>query len=93
MAQVQSRGFRKDSLQIKAKTEIHYKGYTVDTILVSKIYCDYCDARQMKYLREEAYEATAQGSDRSLNIVNNNISRITLFIRVSKEEFKKLKKQ
>lgn len=85
-------GYQKDSLQIKAYTEIIYRDGLVKEIQVKKVFCDYCSEFQLKLIGEEAYRRTYLiRNDEGIKQVNGKFNH-ALYIRISKKDFANMKK-
>ena len=86
----QQRDYRKDSLQFKIYTRLYVnKTLELDSLVVKKIFCDFCSAEQRKALEEEAYRRSLMES-RSWKYKKTGEHRLALYIRLSKLDFKAL---
>ena len=82
-----------DSLQIKAYSLIYVnRQLKVDSIGVGKIYCDYCNEEQRDLVSRQVLSLTRK---RYLRKVYDKagVYRNVLYLRYSKEEFRKLNNQ
>lgn len=85
-------GYQKDSLQIKAYTEIEYRDGLVKDIIVKKVFCDYCTEFQLKLIGDEAYRRTYLIRNDEGVKLNNGKFNHALYIRISKKDFAEMKK-
>lgn len=83
-------GFKKDSLQVKMYVHIKYENAKPKEIKVKKIFCDYCNESQKAYLAQTAWSKDYKVSNDRENVVENGLTTKALFIRVAKNEFRKL---
>lgn len=83
-------GFKKDSLQIKVYTEIAYEGDVPTKISVVKVFCEYCNEEQLKYLSQKAWKSTYHNRYGYKEKIRNGKAKLAHFIRVKKEDFKKI---
>ena len=80
-----------DSLQIKAYALIYINSEKqVDSITVSKVFCDYCNQRQLRLVKEHARERTIN-SYKLFPYDKQGVYRNVLFLRYNKAEFRKLR--
>ena len=87
------KGYARDSLQIKLYADIKYEeGRTMD-IAIRKVFCDYCDEGQLKYLKHEGWRRAYLERNLPENRLSKGIRKLTLLIRISKEDFKNLKNE
>ena len=84
----QQADYKKDSLQFKMYTRMYVsKNLETDSIIVKKVFCDYCSEKQLRILKKEAYR-------QSLLEQNNpkykkpGEHRLALYVRLSKKDFK-----
>ena len=84
-------GWKKDSLQIKVYTDIHYVNNEAKEIKVRKVFCDYCSDYQSKVIGQEAINRTEMVKNDAENRLPKGIKRLALYIRVSKIDFAALK--
>lgn len=86
----QARDYRQDSLQFKMYTRLYVnEQLSIDSIIVRKIFCDFCTETQ----REVLYgEAIRQSRMERFNPKYNKKGehRLALYVRFSKKDFKKL---
>lgn len=88
--QAQSRDYRKDSLQFKMYTRLYVnESIQVDSIVVKKIFCDYCTKAQSDFLNYEAIRASRLEARRP-KYRNEGEHRLALIVRFSKEDFKRI---
>lgn len=91
--QAQSRDYRKDSLQFKMYTRLYVnERIQVDSIVVKKIFCDFCTDAQNEFLYSEAIR-TSRLEARLPKYRNKGEHRLALIVRFSKEDFKRLNTQ
>jgi len=87
----QQRSFRADSLQFKVYTRLYInERLAIDSIVVKKVFCDYCSEKQLQFLKNEAYRMTRL-ERRNPEYQSSGEHRIALFMRYEKEGFKKIK--
>ena len=55
LVNAQKGGYQKDSLQIKVYSVIQYKDSKVESIKITKTFCDYCSENQLNALKQEAW--------------------------------------
>ena len=87
------RGYAKDSLQIKVYTEIVYKDAKVESVKVTKVFCDYCDKLQVEALKNEAWNRSYFDRYNAKNKLQNGKRKLALYIRIAKADFVKIKKE
>ena len=83
-------GYQKDSLQIKVYTEIEYKGDRPSKIKVVKVFCDYCNEKQIQFISQEAWTISYQNRYGYREKIKNGKAKLAHYIRVNKEDFKKI---
>lgn len=89
-AKAQARDYRKDSVQFKMYTRLYINAQLgLDSISIRKIYCDYCTEKQMRVLRGEAIRQSHL-ERRNPRYNKKGEHRLALYVRFSKEDFKKL---
>lgn len=85
-------GYQKDSLQVKVYTEIEYRDGLVKEIKADKVFCDYCTVYQIERIKEEAIRRTYIVGKEEENGITNGKYKQALYIRISKKDFLKMKK-
>lgn len=65
------KGYAQDSLQIKVYTEISYERFQPIDIQVTKIFCDYCNNKQVEHLKVVAYDLAYAERNAPENIMKN----------------------
>ena len=92
LTQVQAqRGYAKDSLQIKVYTEITYKNSKVESLKVTRIFCDYCNETQKEALKKEAWHRSYDERYTQVNKLEHGKRKLALYIRISKKDFANMK--
>jgi hypothetical protein len=82
-----------DSLQIKVYSLIYVnRQFKVDSISVSKIFCDYCSQTQREFVKMQASGLTRKRYLRQ-DYDKAGVYRNVLYLRYSKQEFRKLNDQ
>lgn len=92
-AQSAAKDYKKDSLQFKMYTRLFVsEQLQVDSVTVKKIFCDWCSESQMDVLQQEAMR---QSMIERYNprYRKPGEHRLALYVRFSKEDFKKLNNQ
>lgn len=89
----QRASYKKDSLQIKVYSEITYKNSRVESIKITRTFCDYCSESQKDALKKEAWNHAYAMRNSKKNRLKDGIKKLALYIRVSKKDFLNLKKQ
>ena len=84
-------GYQKDSLQIKVYSIITYENSHPKQINIDTVFCDYCNEAQVNILKRQAWELSYAGRYAPENRIEQGKRKLALFIRVSKDDFKKLK--
>lgn len=85
-----SQNYRTDSLQFKMYTRMYVNDQLgIDSIVVKKVFCDYCSERQLEILNNEAYRRTIFEKDNP-KYKKPGEHRLALYVRFSKEDFKAL---
>lgn len=87
----QKQGFRKDSLQIKVYSEAVYVKGKVTEINILKTFCEYCSQKQLDFLKLFAWRETYNKKYDKKYWVQNGKSKMALYIRVPKKEFRALR--
>ncbi|RAJ16189.1 hypothetical protein [Olleya aquimaris] len=85
---LKAQDYKKDSLQFKIITQIKYKSSQVESISLKKVLCDYCTEKQTEQLGLQALKLAALEQDNPNNIKNNGIKLLSIYIRLSKKDFK-----
>ncbi|WP_299886653.1 hypothetical protein [uncultured Lacinutrix sp.] len=86
-----AQSYKKDSIQIKAYTEITYNNNKVESIKLKKVFCDYCSEFQLESIGEEAlYRANAE-KYLPENKLKKGKKRLAIYIRISKVDFAAIK--
>ncbi|GAB5399470.1 MAG: hypothetical protein Aureis2KO_10550 [Aureisphaera sp.] len=89
----QHRDYRKDSLQFKMYTRLYVNSsIELDSVVVKKIFCDFCSERQLEALREEAFRRSVYESENP-KYKKAGEHRLALYIRLSKLDFKALNQE
>ncbi len=91
LVNAQSGGYQKDSLQIKVYSVIHYKDSKVESIKITKTFCDYCSENQLNALKQEAWNRAYYERYSPKNRLVNGKKKLALYIRISKKDFLNLK--
>jgi len=86
----QQRDYRKDSLQFKVYTRLYVDtNLGIDSVVVKKVFCDFCSDTQTEFLRNEAYKMTLI-ERYNPKYQQPGEHRVALYMRYSKDFFKKL---
>ncbi len=89
-AQVSTQDYRIDSIQFKMYTRIYVGSQLqLDSVIVKKIFCDWCSESQLDILREEAMRQSMM-ERYNPKYKKPGQHRLALYVRFSKEDFKKL---
>lgn len=89
----QQRDYRRDSLQFKIYTRLYVNPMSeLDSIVVKKVFCDFCSEKQKQALREEAYRRSIIES-RSYENRKPGKHKLAIYIRLSKVDFKALNEE
>lgn len=88
---VAQKGYAADSLQIKAYTSIDYRNNKAVAVKLLKVFCDYCNAKQMESIGNQAIVISENEKYKPENRLENGIKKLALFIRVSKKDFQAIK--
>lgn len=89
-----AQGYQEDSLQIKVYTTLVVdKNLKVEEVLVRKLFCNYCNEDQAFLLKEEAKRRTFFLKDSPEYYRKPGKHKMALYIRMSKEDFKNLKRK
>ena len=83
----QSKGYAKDSLQIKVYTEIEYVNSEAKDIKLLKVFCDYCSDFQSKIVGKEALRRAHDERNDLKNVLKNGKKKLAIIIRLSKTDF------
>ncbi|APY00232.1 hypothetical protein CLV86_0336 [Lacinutrix venerupis] len=79
--------YRKDSLQIKAYTEIKFTAGKPVDIKLKKVFCDYCSKKQLKLLGEDAVRRTENEKHDPKNKLEDGVKKLAVYIRIAKTDF------
>ena len=90
--QTKAQDYTKDSLQFKIITAIQYHKSKVENIKLKKVLCDYCTEEQKKQLGLQAIKLSELEQNNPKNRRDNGIKILSIYIRLSKEDFKALNK-
>lgn len=90
---VAQKGYAKDSLQVKLYASITYENKQAKKIEVRKIFCDYCNEDQLKFIKAEGWRRAYQERNLPENRLTKGIRKLTIIIRIAKEDFKNLKNE
>jgi len=90
--QTKAQDYTKDSLQFKIITSIKYHKSKVEDIKLKKVLCDYCTEEQKKQLGLQAIKLSELEQNDPKNRRDNGIKILSIYIRLSKEDFKALNK-
>ena len=90
LTKINAQDYTKDSLQFKIITTIKYKQNKVENIGLKKVLCDYCTEKQIEKLGLQALKLTQLEQDDPKNRKANGIKILSIYIRLSKEDFKAL---
>jgi len=86
-SQSYGQSYKKDSLQIKAYTEIEYVDGRMKSLKLKKVFCDYCSERQLKLLGEDALRRTENEKNDPKNKLKNGKKKVAVYIRIAKTDF------
>ncbi len=82
--------YRADSLQFKMYTRLFVSDQVqLDSVVVKKVFCDYCSERQIEVLKKEAYRQSVLESENP-KYKKPGQHRLALYVRLSKEDFRAL---
>ena len=90
-ALVSAQSFKKDSLQIKAYTEIEYKAGEPINITLKKVFCDYCSKTQLSLLGEDAIRRADGEKNDPKNKLKDGKKKLAVYIRIAKTDFAAIK--
>ena len=83
-------GYRADSLQFKMYTRLYVGTESgLDSIVVKRVFCDFCSRVQLEMLKREAYRQSLFES-RNPKYQSPGEHRLALYVRLSKKDFKAL---
>ncbi len=85
------RGYAKDSLQFKAYIHTTYEESFVKSIVVKKVFCDFCNKNELEYLKQRFWDMTNADKYHPALRIKNGVRKTTLITRVSKKDFEELK--
>ncbi len=85
------KGYAKDSLQVKLYANITYENKQAKKIEVRKIFCDYCNESQLGFIKQEGWRRAYEERNLPENRLVKGIRKLTIIIRIAKEDFKNLK--
>ncbi|WP_299247581.1 hypothetical protein [uncultured Lacinutrix sp.] len=88
---VSAQSFKKDSLQIKAYTEIEYKAGEPINITLKKVFCDYCSKKQLVLLGADAIRRADGEKYDSKNKLVDGKKKLAVYIRIAKTDFAAIK--
>jgi len=88
-----SQSYKKDSLQIKSYTEIVYKDSLAVSIKLKKVFCDYCNSKQLKIIGEEALFRADEEKYYPENKLKKGRKRLAIYLRISKVDFAAIKEE
>lgn len=84
------KGYAKDSLQIKLYANITYENKKSKEIKVRKVFCDYCNENQVKFIKEEGWRRAYQERYLPENRLTKGVRKLTIIIRIAKDDFKNM---
>lgn len=87
LSESSAQSYTKDSLQIKAYTEIQFKDNNAENIILKKVFCDYCTDFQIEKIGEEALRRADIEKYAPLNRMENGYKKLAIYIRISKDDF------
>ncbi|AUC81545.1 hypothetical protein [Lacinutrix sp. Bg11-31] len=90
---VSAQSFKKDSLQIKAYTEIEYKAGKPINITLKKVFCDYCSKTQLTLLGEDAIRRADGEKQNPKNKLVDGKKKLAVYIRIAKTDFASIKEE
>ena len=82
-----------DSLQIKTYVVIDYKEYKPKKITVKKIFCDYCNAAQLHYVKFQAWDWAYSVRKSPDNVLPQGQRKLTFLLRVAKKDLQAIREQ
>lgn len=85
--------FTKDSLQFKVYTIATFKDSRVRDIKLDKVFCDYCSDAQTTALGQTGLKLSNNLVKKPKNRLINGEKRLTIIIRVKKEDFHNINKK
>ena len=88
---VSAQSFKKDSLQIKAYTQIEYKAGEPINITLKKVFCDYCTKTQLQLLGEDAIRRADGEKNNPKNKLKDGTKKLAVYIRIAKTDFAAIK--
>lgn len=85
--------YRSDSLQFKMYTRLFVNDQIqLDSVIVKKVFCDYCSDKQLEVLKKEAYrQSILESKNPKYQIPGQH--RLALYVRLSKLDFRALNDQ
>ncbi|WP_290701395.1 hypothetical protein [Lacinutrix sp.] len=90
---ISAQDYRKDSLQIKAYTEIEYKAGEAINIKLKKVFCDYCTKNQLELIGEDAVRRTDSEKNDPKNKLKDGKKKLAVYIRIAKTDFAGIKEE
>lgn len=87
-----AQGFTKDSLQFKVYTIATFKDSRVKNIKLDRVFCDYCSNEQTTALGQTGLKLSKSLVMKPKNRLINGEKRLTIIIRVKREDFFNIKK-
>ena len=83
--------YRADSLQFKMYTRLFVSDQVqLDSVVVKKVFCDYCSKTQTSYIGKLGLEKTYNIVTSEMDNLNNGQHKMAVYLRVSKKDFKKI---
>ena len=83
--------YPRDLIQIKTYSIAKFKNSKLDTVKVTKVFCDYCSENQLNALKQEAWNRAYYERYNPKNRLVNGKRKLALYIRISKKDFLNLK--
>lgn len=87
------KGYAKDSLQVKLYANITYEDAQTKEIKIRKVFCDYCNESQLKFIKEEGWRRAYNERNLPENRLTKGVRKLTLIIRMAKEDFQNMKNE
>jgi len=87
------KGYATDSLQVKLYADITYENRQTKEIKIRKVFCDYCNESQLKFIKEEGWRRAYEERNLPENRLRKGVRKLTIIIRIAKEDFQNLKNE
>ena len=88
-----AQNYKKDSLQFKIYTIASFKNSLVKSIILDRVFCDYCSDSQLTALGQLGLKTSNKYVKKPEYRLINGEKKLAIYIRIAKKDFAKIKEK